>query len=261
MEWVELADHWKSFNMEIYDAAAGRRMRHWRTKIVYITPSFYTEMCIEPPLIGPLLKEMAGDFEEAFPVSTFLEVARVLEQSAVHDWIEDAEVALEYAVPPRDLLNANCWAVLNQGMVRKGREKMQAESEVSLSKQWAELLAVSDQFRKGSALLSGGDEVDRFVGFRSRLANKHAWLLGYIGLQQSVVTQQLVDLTNVDPLDKVLHRVRPSQLEQVRRQKEDEFMATQRALEARLEGLQGKLASWNTYFGRGQTSTYYEGYE
>ena len=52
----------------------------------------------------------------------------------------------------------------------------------------------------------------------------------------------------VDPIEKVLHRVCPSQLQQVKRAREDEYQAQRQKLDARLEGVISKIAQWNTYF-------------
>lgn len=229
MQWVEYADHWKAFNMEKYDAAA-----------------------------DSLLKEMAADFQEKYPLNTFLEAARVLESAAVHHFIQDPDVRAEYEIPPKELLNANCWATIHQGLVRKGRTQLSTENAVTLSKQWAELLLQTENLQKGSVLLSAnlpvtydeqGNAIDRFTGYRNRLANKFAWAYGYMCLQQTVLAKEIADLELEDPIEKVLHRERPSQLQQVQRAREDEFQAQRRALQARLAGLVEKVAAWNTYFG------------
>ena len=232
MQWVEYADHWKAFNMERYDAAA-----------------------------DALLKEMAGDFVEQYPTNTFMEAARVLEWGAVHPFILDEEVQAEYEVSPKELLNANCWTTLNQGLVRKGRAQLAAVNQSNVSKQWAELLLQTESLQKGSVLLSysqppaydeQGQLIDRFAGFRNRLANKFAWMYGYLCLQQTQLCQEIANLAMVDPIEKVLHRVRPSQLQQVKRAREDEYQAQRQKLDARLEGVISKIAQWNTYFGLGE---------
>jgi hypothetical protein len=226
---VIVTDHWRAFNTEKYDLAA-----------------------------DILLKEMSGDFADAYPTNTFMEAARVLEAHAVSQYIQDEEVRAEHEVAPKELLNAQCWATRNQGMVRKGRGTLTAQYQSDVSKQWAELTLVTEGFQKGSVLFSSqqpltldeqGQPVDRFLGFRRRLMNKYAWLYGYLCLQQASLCKEIADLAMVDPIDKVLHRVRPSQLEQVKRAREDEFQAQRRKLDAQLEGVIGKLASWNTYFG------------
>ncbi len=229
MQWVELADHWKAFNMEKYEAAS-----------------------------ISLLREMSGDFEEQYPTNTYLEAARVLDNEAVYHFIQDAEAKAEYEIPSKELLNANAWNTLHQGLVRKGRTQLAAQNAVNVSKQWAELVAQTDNFQKGSVLFSSmqpvvldehGQQVDRFLGFRNRIANKFAWLHGYMCLQQNELLKEITDLAMVDPIEKVLHRVRPSRLELVRRAREDEFQAQRRALEDKLDALIARIGTWNTYFG------------
>jgi hypothetical protein len=229
MQWVEVADHWKSFNMEKYDLAS-----------------------------DVLLKEMSADFEEKYPTNTYMEAARILEHEAVFHYILDPEVKAEYEVPQKELLNANAWNTLHQGLVRTGRTQLAAESAVALSKQWTELIQLTDNFQKGSVLFSSmqpvvldeqGQPIDRFQGFRNRLANKFAWAHGYMCLQQNNLLKEITDLAMVDPIEKVLHRVRPSQLEMVRRSREDTFQAERRVIEGKLDALIARIAAWNTYFG------------
>jgi hypothetical protein len=229
MQWVAYADHWRAFNTEKYDLAA-----------------------------DALLKEMSGDFADAYPVNTYMEAARVLESDAVYHYITDPEVRAEYEINPKELLNAQCWATLNQGMVRKGRTTLAAQSQSNVTKQWAELTLLTENFQKGSVLFSHsqpvtydeqGNPVDRFLGFRNRLSNKFAWMYGYLCLQQVTLGKEIADLALVDPIEKVLHRVRPSQLEQVKRAREDEYQAQRRKLDAQLEAVVSKLVTWNTYFG------------
>jgi hypothetical protein len=223
------ADHWRAFNTEKYDLAA-----------------------------DALLKEMSGDFADKYPTSTFMEAARVLDSDAVRLYILDPEVSAEYEVAPKDLLNAQAWTTLHQGMVRKARQTLTAQYQSNSNKQWAELLVLTENFQKGSFLLSrsqpqtfdeAGEPVDRFLGFRNRLANKFAWMYGYLCLRQVTLTQEIADLALVDPFEKVLHRVRPSQLEQVKRAREDEYQAQRRQLDAQLETVVSRIAAWNTYFG------------
>jgi len=229
MLWVEVADHWKSYNMEKYEAAS-----------------------------AVLLKEMAADFEDKYPTNTFLEAARVLDHDAVYHFIVDAEVKAEFEIAPKELLNANAWNTLNQGLVRKGRAQLATQNAVTVSKQWTELQLLTDNFQKGSVLFSSmqpvvldeqGQPIDRFLGFRNRLSNKFAWLHGYMCVQQSDLLKEITDLAMLDPIEKVLHRVRPSQLEMVRRAREDQFQHQRRALEEKLDVLIARIAAWNTYFG------------
>jgi hypothetical protein len=228
MEWVEYADHWKSFNMEKYTAAG-----------------------------DALMKEMAGDFEGKYPENTYLEAGRTIENDAVYQYITDEDVKKEYEVQPKDLLNANAWRTLNQGLVRKGREQLTAEYLVTQSKQWTEFQTATDQFQKGSALLSAqtatydenGQLVDRFLGFRKRLENKHAWMFGYLCVQQMRIMEEMEDHRTSDPIEKVLHRIRPSQLNQVKLAIEDEYQKKMKEMQHRLDHVVEKLTIWNTYHG------------
>jgi hypothetical protein len=201
---------------------------------------------------------MSGDFEDKYPAATYLEAARVLDSDAVRPYILDPEVSAEYEVAPKELLNAQAWTTLHQGMVRKARQTLTAQYQANITKQWAELLVLTENFQKGSFLLSrsqpqtfdeAGEPVDRFLGFRNRLGNKFAWMYGYLCLKQVTLSQEIADLALVDPFEKVLHRVRPSQLDQVKRAREDDYQAQRRQLDAQLETVVSRIAAWNTYFG------------
>jgi hypothetical protein len=229
MVWVEYADHWRSFNMEKYEAAA-----------------------------DIILKELSQDFAEKFPTNTYQEAARILENEAVSHYIVDEEVKAEYVVAPKDLLAAQSWATLNQGLARKGRNEIAAEESVKLSKQWAELLQATDHFQKGSALLSSeqvptydeqGVLIDRFLGFRNRLSNRFAWMHGALCLSQITLAQEIANMNISDPIEKVLHRVRPSKLRDVQRAREDAYQNQVRQLEEKLGLVVSRISAWNTYFG------------
>ena len=187
MQWVEYADHWRSFNTEKYDD------------------------CSEA-----LTVDMGKDFLEAFPVETYYQCARIIESNGISKFIRDEAVAAEMVHTEREVLNANCWGVKNQGMLRKGRTRLFAEYKTTSDKMWLNISNESDHFRKGSIVLiqSSGTE-DRFQGFRDRLQAKYAWLYGYLCSTQATLWAKLEDMEHNDPIGKVLHRVRPSEREKV----------------------------------------------
>ena len=218
MEWAAYAQQWKDFNLEKYDA-------------VYALQ----------------INEMSRDFIEAYPLNTFLEAAKMIENDAIAKHVVDKEVQTELVANPRMLLNAFSWGSINQGMLRKAKEMLEKESEESLSRQWRELCLLTDDFKKGSALFASAD--DKFIGFRARLLNKFAWMHGYLCRQQEVTLMELEALNLKDPLHKVLHRIRPSVENKYVFETEEMFQAECRRLEARLQSIIPKLASINTYFG------------
>lgn len=238
MDWVEYADHWRSFNMELYDEAG-----------------------------EALVLEMGADFVEKYPTNTYQDAARIIMNNDISYYILDADVQKEYVAETKDLLNANCWSVKNQGMLRKGKEQLTAEYKKNLTRQWSDLLLQTDKFQKGSILLSttpsgassgsshdegasgGAHATDRFAGFRNRLANKFAWMHGYLCYRQACVVKEMEKLEMDDPLNKVHHRVRPSEFDKVDREREEGFLKKRAAMEAEYQELVERITAWNTYFG------------
>ncbi len=224
MMWVEYAEFWKSFNMDKYLVSS-----------------------------HALVAEMGKEFVDAYPLNTALEAARVIENSALCHFIRDGETRETYTPLPRHVLNANCWGMHNQGLLRKGRDALLAENLGNIGKQWNELLLQTDNFQKGSVLLSAaqGDVVgeDRFAGFRNRLTTKFAWMHAYFCKQHKDLQQQLAELILGDPIHKVFHNIRPSERDKVVREIEDDFINQRGQLEARCLQVVERISSWNTYFG------------
>jgi hypothetical protein len=225
MEWVEYADHWRSLNTELYEAAG-----------------------------EAMLLEMGGDFLEAYPLDTYLQAARVVEDDAVSKWILDEAAYEEAAQKEKDVLNANAWAVKHQGLFRKGKKMISAEYGAAEAKLWHSVTNETDKWRKGSAALVVMGEADRFKGFRDRLAAKYAWLHGYLCKQQSAYWTDLERLELEDPLGQIVHRVRPSELERHVKTVDGAFVDRQRKLSEAYADVTARLATWNGYFNTEETA-------
>jgi hypothetical protein len=221
MQWVEYADHWKSFHMEEYDKCS-----------------------------IAILKEMANEFIEKYPVNTYISAAEIIEKNAVVSYITDEEIKAQYIVDEKDLLNANTWGTLNQGMLRKGRNNLQKEFLGEVKNQWNDLELQTENFTKGSSLMINSNDIeDRFLGFRNRLLNKFAWLYGYLCLQYDVTLKAIENHILMDPIEKTIHRVRPSLREKYIKDKDREYLQEKNRLEKLSVSYLEKISLWNTYFG------------
>jgi hypothetical protein len=225
MEWADYAQHWKDFHVEQYDKAA-----------------------------EAMINEMARDFVDVFPLSTYYEAAKMIENDRLSKYIVDEEVRQEYAVNPKLLMNAYCWGVKNQGMLRKGRELLHAENRNNFSRLWNDFMLQTENGSKGSVLYIVVDDngQDRFLGFRNRLANKFAWLYAFLCLRAEILSKDLQDLDLSDPLDKILHRIRPSEFVKTAHSTEERFLDAKKKAESEYEDIIEKIRVWNTYFGWGQ---------
>ncbi len=224
MEWAEYAQHWKDFHVEQYDKAA-----------------------------EATINEMSKDFTDAYPLSTFYEAAKMIENDRLSKYIADEEVKQEFAANPKVLMNAYCWGVKNQGMLRKGKELLYAEDRNNFSRLWNDFMLQTENGSKGSVLYTVLDENgnDRFLGFRNRLANKFAWMYGFLCRRAEILSKDLQDLDLNDPLEKVLHRVRPSEFTRTAQSTEERFLHEKKKVESEYEEIIQKIAAWNTYFGWG----------
>jgi len=221
MEWVEYADHWKSFHMEEYERCS-----------------------------ATILKEMANEFIDKYPVNTYLSAAEIIEKGDVVGYIIDEEIKAQYVVDEKDLLNAYTWGTLNQGLLRKGRNNLQKEYLGEIKKQWNDLELQTENFTKGSALMVASDGIeDRFLGFRNRLSNKFAWLYGYICLQNDLTIKAIENHILIDPIEKTIHRIRPSLREKYIKDKDREYLQEKNRLEKLSVSYLEKISIWNTYFG------------
>lgn len=222
LEWAAYAQFWKEFNVERFEKS-----------------------------LNDTMKEMGRDFMDAFPISTHMEAATVIENDRIGRYVVDPDVQSELVANPKTLFNAYCWGNLNQGLLRKAKLTLKKNNRERFQREWADLVQVTDKFSKGSALTLANEEIgtDRFAGFRNRLANKHAWVYGYLMAEHESITKDLEDHEKSDPLSKVLHRVRPSTRDDIADEIEKNFLSRKKQLQDELEEVIGHIVSWNSYYG------------
>ena len=225
MVWFEYASHWRTFHETEYAAATDK-----------------------------VTAVMADQFTEAFSVDTANEAARIIEGDAVGRAMSDEEAAAEHIFEPIVYFNAKCWGMRHVGLLRGATKLIRAQHASTAYKLWLELDTVTENFRKGSYLLTPADirdssSADRFYGFRSRLENKFAWLFGYLTKTHFELYAEMEALDTNDPHGRVVHNVRPTQRERVQQKTEDAFLKSKKALEQQLGDIINKLSSWKSYFG------------
>ena len=269
MQWLEYADHWRSFNMDAYSACSAQMLS-----------TMGAEFAENRSGLGLQLGQGLGSATASLSVA--MDVVRLIDLIAIARSAPDLTAAEQFlldhlqgvadkapSVVERALLGAHCWAVKNQGRVRKARQLLESELKTSFSAGWADLLQQTENFTKGSLLAltsessqappspakspGKGDkqtiEVDRFAGFRQRLLRKYGWLYGYLAERQGHLRAELQKLELDDPINKVLHRVRPSQLQKVQRAREDAFLLQRSQLDSALAEVLSHMSSWQSYFG------------
>jgi hypothetical protein len=201
-----------------------------------------------------IIDNHASNFYSEFPFDTYLEAAKTIESDALVKYMKDAEVVAQLKQDPDKLGRAKCWGIRNQGMLKKGLSNVLHENKNTATRLWNELYDVSEQFRKGSYLLTPEDvrddpSKDRFFGFRQRLKVKYDWLLGYLLKTNEQSIKELEDFDLIDPLNKISHNVRPSEAKKVYREKERNFLTEKNKAEHTLADTIEKLSLWNSYFG------------
>jgi hypothetical protein len=174
--------------------------------------------------------------------------------SNLFQYIRDTETANDYAVTPATLVKAKCWAVKNQGLMKKGLQQLAAESESLSNRQWFELVDVTQDFQKGSYLYVTEEDKkniisEKFFGFRQRLEKRYSWLFAYYMKRFNETTTELEELLLEDPSMKVYHRIRPSQESAIQKAHETAYFKRKQKAEENYATLTHKLSQWNTYFG------------
>jgi hypothetical protein len=76
--------------------------------------------------------------------------------------------------------------------------------------------------------------LDRFQGFRDRLAKKFAWYLGYLSYRQGEYLKMLESLKTKDPSERILHNIRPSELKSYERKLEKDWLTEKAEAESGL---------------------------
>ncbi len=248
MIFYQQAVHWKEFHMDEYEVS-----------------------------LKQLLTEMSKDFIEAFPLNSYYESAKYIEKYYMSQYLFDQqetyhaqylsnptttlpqEFVNEYTMNSKMLVNAYAYRMLNQGMYSKGLTMFMTECQANFLKQWNDLLLQTDQWQKGNAMMFGSDEAgnDRFYGFRVRLYTKFVFLIIFLYRQKDCIIEKLSVLAMKDPIYKIKHRVRPSQLQQVSEEVEMNYLTEKLNLETQLQDVMVKISMWNTYFGIVSESDYY----
>eukprot|EP00595_Chromulina_sp_UTEXLB2642_P002162 CAMPEP_0196767788 /NCGR_PEP_ID=MMETSP1095-20130614/41958_1 /TAXON_ID=96789 ORGANISM="Chromulina nebulosa, Strain UTEXLB2642" /NCGR_SAMPLE_ID=MMETSP1095 /ASSEMBLY_ACC=CAM_ASM_000446 /LENGTH=1228 /DNA_ID=CAMNT_0042136439 /DNA_START=798 /DNA_END=4481 /DNA_ORIENTATION=+ len=123
MLWITYADHWKSFHLIQYEKAASH-----------------------------IITSMASDFIAAYRTNTHIEAARVIEKSAIAKHFNYPDVVKDYIPSTILAFNASCYAVKNQGMVRKGLTVVSKEHDELEELQWRLLIESTNNFTKGGQL-------------------------------------------------------------------------------------------------------------
>ncbi|RYH31300.1 hypothetical protein EON65_02955 [archaeon] len=226
LPYMEYAQHWRDFNIEAYEQAG-----------------------------DILIQEMSVEFAELYPLNTPMEAARMIVNERLHVYLQDEALLAAYTPNPKHMVHAYCYAMRNQGLVRASKETLHKNYQSDCNKFWQELLNQTAQFQKGSALSAVAGEDDRFVGFRDRLLSKYGFVYAFLSYRYDVLSKEIGDLRFVDPLDKVIHRVRPSQMRDVLYSREHNFLQQKFELEDELNEAIAKLSTWNSYFGWVQSST------
>lgn len=218
--FLEYAQHWRDFNLETYEAAG-----------------------------NALRQELSQEFAELYPLNTAYEAAKFVVNLQLHVYLPDEDVKAAFAPNPKHINYAYSYGMLNQGLLRSGKETLLKEYQQQCDRFWTELVALSQQFNKGSALMASPNEDDRFVGFRNRLASKYGFIYGYLCYRYDELTAEVGKLQYVDPIDKIVHRVRPSEMKTTLYSREHDFLQTKLDTEEHLKDVIAKLAQWNSYFG------------
>lgn len=218
--YMESAQHWRDFNLDVYEAA-GLALR----------------------------KEMSEEFIELYPMNTALEAAKFVVHLKMNPYLVDETVKTEFTPNPKHVHLAYSYGMLHQGLLRQGKENLLKDYEQQVNRMWQEIDGQTLSFQKGSALLVSSPEEDRFVGFRNRLTSKYALVYGYLCYEYDELTSEIGKLQYVDPIEKVIHRVRPSEMKTTLYEREHVFLQKKYTLEDKLKEVVAKLTQWNSYFG------------
>ena len=120
MAWEIHANHWKAFNSEEYKQAQDK----------FIT-------------------EKKEEFVEEFPNYTAMEAASVIENHTLSSLVIDPDVQQELFVENEAFIRAKCWGLLNQGLLRAAKAKLDTKNAKQVLLLWPELENVTDSWRKG----------------------------------------------------------------------------------------------------------------
>jgi len=75
-------------------------------------------------------------------------------------------------------------------------------------------------------------------------------MYGYLIQRQQQIQKELQTLELEDPLHKVVHRVRPSQMQKVMRAREESFLKKRSHMDSELADALNYLSQWHSYFGQ-----------
>ena len=209
------------------------------------------------------IDKYSAAFEQLRPMETAMEAARALENQLMMNYITDGEAVAEATqqVVKEDgkslkeiCLLAKSWGQRHMGLLRAAVLKSRIENHGLLNRRWNELDDLSEHFTKGSYLYTPPEirddpAQDRFYGFRQRLKSKYNWLYGYLVQLQAQSMEELESLDINDPLFKVMHNIRPSELAKVRRETDRDFLRLKAESQKSLAEAISKLSVWNSYFG------------
>lgn len=79
---------------------------------------------------------------------------------------------------------------------------------------------------------------------------KYGWMYGYLTQRQQQIQKELQALELDDPLHKVVHRVRPSQMQKVLRAREESFLKKRSQMDNALSDTLTYFSQWHSYFGQ-----------
>lgn len=231
--WEEHALHWKSYNSETYETEAEK-----------------------------LTMVLADKFTNKYPVKTAWEAVKVIENGAMSKYITVESVAAEYSVEPEVHFGAQAYVSKNIGLARAARQLVFKEMNNTMTIAFKELEHITEQFTKGSYLLTEqsakfDSNKDRFAGFRDRLEQKYAPLYGHLLKRQQDIWDNMEDLKAVNPMDHNWHNLRPTKAEKIIRGAEKQFLKDKADFESVYDSVLTQLTSWNTYFGSEEERQWY----
>lgn len=225
LAWTEHASQWKSFHLTEYAEMEDKNIQFMATK-----------------------------FSEIHPKGTGFAAAKIIEEESLSKYVMNEKLSKSLTAGREMLAVATSWGVLNQGLLRAGKEKLHEEYALRCMTNWKDLRQQTDTFRKGSYFFLSEEAredpaQDKFSSFRNKMLRKYAWLYGYLCKLKTELEEELKELVPKDPRGKLLVGVRPSEMEAVRKKKCEEFDAEQEKLQTKLNDCLDKLSTWNSYFG------------
>lgn len=225
--WIDYALQWRAYNSEEFQKISDQMM-----------------------------STMANEFAASHGTLTYWEAATCIDNEEVSKYCKDAEVIAEYSQDQKKYFAAKCYGVLNQGMLRKGNNQVNASNVQKYIRCWTELQEQTANMTKGSWLLTSDEhrrkpDLDRFSGFRNRLKKKFDWTYGYLCKKQDDLIKELEEMVLDDPIHKSFHNIRPSERDATLLKIEQDFLKKRSQKERELSHTHSRISDWNTYFGLG----------